>query len=180
MKGKNEIREELKKLSPFLLDMKDKGEGFKVPKNYFKSLPDEVLKQIQETPNPVVAKPKMNLLDECIFYIKWLMKPQRAMVLAAAVVLIIAGVFLFNDGAVSDENTLVSEETTIQLEELSMEELEAYVHNNIEEFGEEIFVEAGESLEKDPLIFDFDAEADDAIINDLLDEMDLSDFEDIL
>ena len=42
MKNSDEWREELKG-SPFLQKMKGKGEGFKVPANYFKNLPDEAL-----------------------------------------------------------------------------------------------------------------------------------------
>ena len=98
MKRKNEIREELKELSPFLLDMKDKGDGFKVPKNYFKTLPDEVLKKVQEAPEPMASDSKMSLWDECIYYIQWLFnKPQGVMTLASVAILMVAGIFFFQN-----------------------------------------------------------------------------------
>ncbi len=42
-------KEELKELSPFLAQLKEKGEGFRVPEGYFDNLQDQVMEKIQET-----------------------------------------------------------------------------------------------------------------------------------
>jgi len=93
MKKKNEIKEELKKLSPFLSEIK-KEDSFKVPQNYFKSLPDKVLDQVRVvTKAPEHSPTQPSWIDRLIENIAVLFQPRYAVGFATATILVVASVY---------------------------------------------------------------------------------------
>ncbi len=128
MKKKNEIKDELKKLSPFLSDIK-KEDSFKVPKNYFKSLPDKILEQVRvttETSEKSITQ--ANWLDRLFEYISVLFQPKYAVGLATAMILVVASVYYSQkpDNSIEGPYQLVRQ----------------YIEDNIDEFDAEMLWEA--------------------------------------
>ena len=62
MKNKDELRDELNELSPILAKRQGMDGGFKVPKDYFKALPDEIMEKVQPKTQPIV-EPQRSWLD---------------------------------------------------------------------------------------------------------------------
>ena len=125
MNNKNEINDELKKLSPFLSDIK-KEKVFKVPENYFKSLPDKVLEQVQVTTKTTESKTQTSWLDRLIENIAFLFQPKFAVGFATALVLVVAAVYFFQKPTNFSESYQISQ----------------YVEENIDEFDVEMLWEA--------------------------------------
>lgn len=111
MKKDNNIQEELQNISPLLAQMKDEQEGYKVPHLYFETLQDKVLAEAKKQPK------KTGILAR-------LFRPQLTLV-ASIMILLLAGIFLFNN----NKNTQITD-----LEEISTEELAWYVNENIDDF----------------------------------------------
>jgi hypothetical protein len=165
MNKKNEINDELKKLSPFLSEIK-KENVFKVPENYFKTLPDKVLEQIQTTTNTSEERATQpGWMERLIENIAVLFQPKYAAGFATALILVIATVYFIQkptdsfDGSYSSVNQYVSD----NIDEFDAEMLwEASVfesgeniideqndNNNIDEYFEEIIDDLDDSeLEK--------------------------------
>ena len=168
MKKKNEIKDELEKLSPFLSKIK-KENAFKVPKNYFNSLPDEVLKQVQVTSNATeqTTIPSSNWLDRLVENIAVLFQPRYAVGFATALVLIVAAVYFSQQpgNQVNEPYQLASQ----------------YVEEHIDDFDAELLWEASvfegdlENTEKSN-----DDIKDDYYFNEIIDELDDSELEELL
>jgi hypothetical protein len=167
MKKNNEIKDELKKLSPFLSDIK-KENAFKVPKDYFKSLPDKVLDQIQVSKNTTEQiSAQASWIDRLIENIAVLFQPRYAIGFATALILIVAAIYI-NQKPVNQLNgssNLVSQ----------------YVEENIDEFDAEMLWEASvfESEEN----YNDETEDDvgsDEYLEELIDELDDSELEMLL
>ena len=167
MKKKNEIKDELNKLSPFLSDIKKK-DSFKVPKNYFNSLPDKILEQVlvtTENPEKSIAQP--NWLDSLIENIAVLFQPRYAVGLATVMILVIAAVYF-------------SQKTVSPIEE-SYQLASQYIEENIDEFDAEMLWEAS--------VFESGEVTDDETIEDvyldeyfeeIIDDLDDSELEELL
>ena len=182
MTRKDDLQEELKKVSPFLADFRKKGDGFSVPKNYFKTLPDEVLKQIGE--DAIRAKPpakqKGSWLDEMISAIQFLLQPKYAMAVASVLLLIVACIFIFQRQ--NAPNPLAINVQKVPLEEISFEEMDAYIAQNIDDFEEDLLVPDGFSEGETEAFSNLhlkDKEIEN-YLDDVIEEMDLSELEDIL
>lgn len=173
MKNKNELRDELEELSPFLAKQWEQGEGFKVPKDYFRSLPEEVLKKVREE-QPTVAEPQRNWLDDLAMFFQSLLQPRYAVAIASVAVLVIAGVLLF-DGT---DQVGVDVPQIASVEEIPDEALENYLTENIDDFStdllEEHFAEGNMGHLPGLELEDMEQYLDDA-----LDDMDLDDLEEL-
>lgn len=173
MNRKKEIRDELQELSPFLSSMKEKEQPFTVPKDYFKQLPDEILAKVQ--PEKMMQKEtQVSWLDRFVAELQWLLQPRPALALATVAILIMAGIFFFNNStpAVSD----------VQWADISEEEINAYVASNIEEFETDLLWQHS-SLDADDELsteLEFDDEELDVIIDEIIDDLPLEDIEELL
>ena len=139
MKNSDELRDELQD-SPFLKKMKEQpGEGFKVPKHYFKHLPDEVWKLVKPAPATLPSRPSW--LENLEMFFQGLFQPRYALALATLLVLVVATVVFIkdkNDGAIMQPIAQVS------LEDITDEELVAYVSDNIGDFDRGLMLEISE------------------------------------
>ncbi len=136
MKNSDELRDELEN-SPFLKKMKAQpGEGFKVPRHYFKHLPDEVWKQVKPAPSPVTSRPSW--LENLELFIQGLMQPRYALALASVVALVAVTVVFFKDKNVGANMQPIAQVT---LAEITDEELIAYVSDNIGDFDRGLMLE---------------------------------------
>ena len=139
MKDKDELRDELEN-SPFLKKMKEQpGDGFKVPKNYFQHLPNEVMRKVKEpAPTPVQQPSWLERIEQ---FVKGMVQPRFALALASVIVLVVAGVVFLKDKNAAATLPAVTEVT---LEDISDEELFAYVADNISDFNRQQMLEAAD------------------------------------
>ena len=162
---KNEIREELENLSPFLSKMKEEKEGFEIPRNYFKSLPNRVFEKLGNEPSPLAISEKSSLGFWSNPF-QFILKPRYALAFATLSLLVTAGIFWTNNST-----------ETAPLADLTSEEIQTYISNNIYEFDEALFLESDlgfenfESLEN--------AESDE-FLNNIIDDLDIEDLEELL
>jgi len=140
MKERNNLEEELREITPFLSTMKKEGDGFKVPENYFKNLPDEIIGQLPADNQNVIVKEGRsgNWFTELLNSINWLLQPRLAMAFGSVLLLVFAGLFLLNSPSELEQN--------ISLSDISLEELEMYFEENIDEYDTGILVEGNEIL----------------------------------
>ena len=137
----NELKDELNDL-PFLRKMKEQpapqgaNGGFQVPKNYFKHLPDEVLRKAKEPVSAPVTQP--NWMERVAQSVASLFQPRYALAFASVLALVVAGWFFFG-GNNGDEPLPIA---AVQLSDISDEELFAYVSDNIGEFDRDLVLEA--------------------------------------
>ena len=174
MKNKNNIQKELKELSPFLLEHKNKFEGYDVPKNYFKSLPDEIIKQLNIVPEKTVEE-KENWFVQLTQSIQYFFQPRYALAYASVALLLIAGVFFIKniDGENPSEITAVA-----LLNDVSDEVLNEYISANIGEFDETILTEELADNMDSPLP-GLDFENDDELMDELIEGLDMEDLEEL-
>ena len=126
MKKKHDIQEELQELSPLLAQIREGEEGYKVPHLYFESLQNKVLDKVNEQPKK----------SGFIFSFLWL----RGLAVAASVaVLLLAGVFIFNNS---------NKAKIADLEGISTDALAMYLDENVEDWDLDLLIE-------DDLQFDF-------------------------
>ena len=179
MKNNDNIRDELNELSPFLAKRKGMEEGFKVPKDYFSTLPDEVMKRVRPEASPI-AEPQRDWLDGVAGFFQNLFQPRYALAYASVAVLIAAGVYFFSppeDPALPVAN----------FENISDEALESYLSENIDAFSTDLleahFAESshlegrgggGKNLPG------LEMEELENYLDNTLDEIDLDDLEDLL
>ena len=167
MKKKNEIKDELQKLSPFLADLK-KEHNFKVPENYFKSLPDKVLDQARvttKTPEHSPAQPSW--LDRLAEYVLFLFQPKYAVGFATVLIVVVASIyFMRGPDNQTDGSFMIASQ---------------YVEENIDEFDAEMLWEAS--------VFEDVKTSDDTTIEDdsydeyfeeIIDDLDDSELEILL
>jgi hypothetical protein len=172
MENKDEIRKELEELSPFLSKMKKEKEGFEVPTNYFKQLPDLIMDRIQEEEAPSYSTaPTTNWLDQIIERIQLLLQPQYAMALASVAILIVASIFFFG------QNDDLANATT--LAEVSDDEISSYVMNNVEEFEMDLLMEVmdEEVLEEE---LENESSGDDNYLDDIIDDLSDEELEELM
>lgn len=161
----DKIKNELKVISPFLekkLEQVD-NDGFVVPDDYFEQLQTQLLQQAALTPIESVPESKP---------LKWLpqftFRMPQVSVWALGALLIAAAVLLIWQNNNSKEQWASIEELE---QSLSQEEIEAYVTDNIEEFGD--------------VLEEFDAASyfsttSNALIEEIIEELDMEELEAIL
>lgn len=174
MKNKEEIKEELKGLSPFLLEQKGKPEGFDVPKDYFNSLPDEVLGKLNARTETIAVGEKENWLDQLVKSLQYFFQPRYALAYASVALLLVGGIYYKSSG--SGEQQVVA--AAAILDGLSDEVLNEYISENIDEFDEATLSEQlAENI--DPLSR-LQFETSDELMDELMDGLDVEDLEDLL
>jgi len=154
MDNKKDIKDELKGLSPLLSGIK-KDNAFKVPKDYFKSLPDKVLEQVQVTKNITEkATDQPSWLNRLIENIAVLFQPKYAVGFATALILIVAAVYINQNSGdqLNDSNLFVSQ----------------YIEENIDDFDAELLWEASVFENDDELE---DDTGSDEFFDELIDEL---------
>lgn len=134
MKEKDELRVELEN-SPFLKKMKERpAEGFQVPKDYFRHLPNEVMRKVKEP--ALEPMPQLSWQERIGQFLQGLLQPGLA--LASFLVLVVAGILFFQQKNAVEIAPAMAE---VKLSEIPDEELFAYVSDNINEFDHEQVVE---------------------------------------
>lgn len=171
MENKDELRDELKNLSVFLWEQKNKPEGFEVPKDYFKSLPDEVFAKLNERPKTAVEE-KENWFGQLIKSLQYLFQPKYAFAYATVALLLVAGFYFLN-------NPSEPQIQQIALSDISDETLETYISENIDDFDEAILAEQlADNIERP--FNELEIENDEELIDELIDDLNVEDLEDLL
>ncbi|MFN0213542.1 MAG: hypothetical protein ACKVT2_04745 [Saprospiraceae bacterium] len=107
----------------FLKELKEKGEGLKIPEGYFEAMEEAVFARLKSAGD--LDRPVMKLAKRPGF--KFYVRPRTATALAAALALVLAAVWFFSQPTVVQPLPLVSTE-------LTEDDLESYVLENVHEF----------------------------------------------
>ena len=179
MKKEDETKKELEGLSPFLAKIKSGQEDpFVVPKDYFKSLEDQLISEIPKNERITTPEvfPKVSWLDWFAQLI--LPKPQLALGFGVLVILIVGTVFWVNQDKGLTSTSLANAETAAPID---YEEIEQYVVDHIDEFGTDLLIEVLEADQESLLPNEeFESDEVEALFEELLDEVDLPDLESVL
>lgn len=171
MKKTDDILEELNGLSPFLAERKGAEEGFKVPKDYFRSLPDEVMKRVRPETPPIVG-PLRNWLDEVAEFVQNLFQPRYVLAYASVAVFVALGIYFLKP-----DDPL--ETPAPQIAHLETEAIEEYLSENIDAISTDLleaeFAGGGTSS-----LSGLEVEDMEEYLNSELDEISLDDLEDLL
>ena len=131
-------------LPPFLRDLKEKEDGFKVPEGYFEDMEQSVFARLKASGD--LDRPKLKVSKRPGMFASFI-RPKAAMAYAAALAMILAAVWFFS---VPEP---VAQETPMASYELTEDDLEAYVLENVHEFDTEqlasLSVEETEPLTED-------------------------------
>lgn len=185
MKNNDELKDELDN-SPFLKKMKEQpGEGFKVPKNYFKHLPDEVMRKAKQP--EFATAPLPTWVERLEQFVVGLFQPRYALAFAAVLALVVAGVHFFG----KNEGEAMQPIASVQLSDISDDELFAYVSENIHDFDHDLVAAAtGSELPEvkpkaKPSLPKTSApkpelEEMEEYLDEVIDEVDVEDLEDLL
>ncbi len=175
MKNREEIKDELKELSPFLWEQKGRPEGFEVPKDYFKSLPDEVLQKVNAGQQTVI-EPKEHWWDNLMEYLQSLFQPKYALAFASVAILLIAGMVYMKKDDMQSPTPQLAE---VILDQVPDDVLQDYISNNIDEFDESLLEEELTENSGEPLP-EFEINDPDELMDELIDDLDISELEDLL
>ncbi len=176
-----EIRKEIESLAPNFSKIPKEGKQ-EAPANYFNSLQDEVMKKIHAEEAPQFAPEHLGSQEISTGFVQGLLKqfddllgmifqPKPAYALATITACLLVSIYVFRFSAMEVN-------PADQLAEISLEELDAYVLENMEIFDESLIVENtfNESVESMQLD-DFDAGYEDFLDDSFLDEIDDDIFE---
>jgi hypothetical protein len=127
MSNKENLDDELKGISPFLLDLKKREDGRKVPPGYFDQFDANLMQKIatSDIKRPGMAKQSPEKGMWASFS-----KPRLLMSIAAAMVLLLSAFWFLKP-------TTSSEQVNPLALELSADDVEAYVLENIHDFDSE-------------------------------------------
>lgn len=143
---KNEVNEELTKLAPTLLALKNKRSGLKVPDNYFSDMQQAVLAQVV-TPKPTATIRTMQVLSVAAAVLLavlalWLLTPSQAPTYDAQLALEIEQ-YIFDNIDDFDTESIATfalmdseptEATVLEiLEDIPEEDVEIYIENHLDE-----------------------------------------------
>lgn len=165
MDRKDEIKKELEEIAPFLANLK-KENPFEVPANYFEQLPDQLLEQAKLTPVERRA-PHVSWLDRLIASFAFMLRPQVAFGLICLVALTWTGIYTWKN---QSQELVLSEATVI----------ENYVNANIDDFDTDILAQVAFDEERTEDLFPEDLDLDEALMDEILDELEGVDIEDLL
>jgi hypothetical protein len=175
MKQKNELWDELESISPILAKMKGEREGFQVPKDYFKSLPDEVLGKLGQN----ASAPSPSWLERLLRPLQSIWEPKYVLATASALAILVVAVCFFKKPPAKLEALPVA---AIQAADIPDDALHAYLADNIEDIDEELIVEAKfdgkEPQTKTSIVPQPSPEELDEYLNEVIDEIDPEDLED--
>lgn len=136
MKDNKNLNQELKELSPWLLSMKERGDGFKVPVDYFDRLQDEVLQKVKQ-PGPVSEPASPGWVEEWLLRLQALFQPRYRLAYAlAAAAVVVAAVWGLRNHTPTQPG-----QQTVALEDLPSEELIDYINLHLDDFAPEELLE---------------------------------------
>lgn len=156
MKEHKNIKEELQDISPFLANLKKQDDGFDVPQNYFNTLEDNIFARIKaeeeveawnisETENTSTIS-RQSWMQRIM---GWFAQPQVSLSLAAMVIVGI-GFALFQMNNQSEEIGIAEIDWTMTSDEalasLTIDEVNQYLEENVEDFSEDLLSEAAEGV----------------------------------
>lgn len=125
MKHKHKTDEDI---PDFLQQLKEKGDGFSLPESYFEDMEDAVFARLKASGD--LDRPKISVAKRQGLFPLFI-RPRTAMALAAALALILAAVWFFRQADAG------LEETQIASVELTEDDIESYVLDNVHEFDPE-------------------------------------------
>lgn len=165
MKKKDEIQEELTKLSPFLAQIKKENKtGFENPENYFALLEASVMEQVKFEPTSLIStNNKSSLSWWTIFY-----RPQLIGSLAVFSCLLVLGIFLINQ----------SEEIQPTLADITSTEATIYISEHLEDFETDLFVD--ERIIEELIDTEFNEQELEQYLEGVIDELDEIALEELL
>jgi hypothetical protein len=140
MKNKK-IKDELNELSPFLSDLNsDRKEGFTTPDNYFERFEDRLMSRIREEEalSGNTNKETAGIAEESWFMktMRLLITPKYAASFASCMLLLVFGLnYILNKKMGTDKGPLL-------LAQLTIEETNEYIINNIEDFATADIIES--------------------------------------
>jgi hypothetical protein len=115
-------------LPQFLQDMKARGDGLEVPEGYFDAMEDAVFARLRASGD--LDRPKMQVVKRPGLFAAYI-RPRTAMALAAALALVLAAVWFVR------QSDSVAQESPLASLELTEEDIESYVLDNLHEFDTE-------------------------------------------
>lgn len=178
MRKQDDLKHELEELSPLLHKLKAQENPFKTPEGYFASLPDELITRLRTEAQPVSVPARSTWTDRLLEFLESLMQPRLAVGLATVAILVVTGLFWLRPETGSE--TTASEQLAM-LSDLSAEEVNDYVTENIETFEEEELMvavaESGIEVEETLPAIDLDAAAIEEYMEEAIQEMDEEDLE---
>jgi len=163
MKYQKEIQDELNEISPLLAKKRGEPDGFKVPDNYFDYLSESIMEQVK-------LEPKLDSVERSTVADPWyafLFNRQFFAGLATLSLLLVTALFLFNQPTNGTE-----------LADISSEEAESYIANNLEEFDLTLFLEA--DLLSEISEEEFEENEIDQFLEDNIDELDAATLQQLL
>ncbi len=122
------LDDELRENASLLRDLKMQDDGFRMPDGYFDELENQVFGRLDalgaRRAAPLKAKPGGQLLHR-------LLQPRILMAMAAGLALITAAVWFFKPRPAVDQTSALAQ---VQMPDLSEEDIETYVIENVQEF----------------------------------------------
>lgn len=124
-KSVQDMKEELKELSPFLLEMKDKKQPIKeVPEHYFDFLENSIMEQVSLEQTPTLQTTTGQRVSIYSIFFNWKMG------LSLSVLFLVVAAFIFQKGMDSTGNA------AMQFSDLTYDEMYQYMNDNIDTFDE--------------------------------------------
>ncbi|MEO6037824.1 MAG: hypothetical protein ABIQ93_05370 [Saprospiraceae bacterium] len=126
------LDDELRDISPLLRDLKRPGDGLRTPEGYFDDLEDQVFGRLEamgsRRPAPGWQATRGGQ------WIHRLLRPRVLTAIAAGLALLVAAFWFFKSRSVLEQSSTLAQVT---LPELSEEDIETYVLENVYEFDTE-------------------------------------------
>ena len=175
----DDFREELAQLPQILRKLKEKGNEFTVPANYFEQLADDILQKVptgnQVAPSAENEVAPSQWINRILRVADFLFRPQLAIGLATAASIITIAILLFPIRKSSSGSQLASKP-------LTEEEIAGYVSANIDDFDTDLIIRhLGVILEDESFpIMDLEDQELEKVVEGFLDDMDLQDLEELL
>lgn len=166
MKDSHNLKEELKQFAPHLWEM-PKKEGFEVPHRYFDHLADEVFRKIEKEKESQKARTPWWADLQSLFI--QLLQPRPALALATVALLFFA---------VWQMMPTSQNSQPLAFEEISYEEYEQYLMENISEFEESLLYELANEVPNLP--DNIESEILDEILQNHNEDIDFEDLEELL
>ncbi len=162
---KDDIQKELREISPFLADLKKTEGGFKVPKDYFEQLPEQIMERVQPG-RTVTTEPaaQPSWWDRTLNSLALLLQPRYATALAAIALLLVA-VWIWQKPSPS----------TPELASNNNDSLMEFIEDNIDEYEADYLIsviETGDDNEEETTVT--------PLLDVIIDDLDDTELEELL
>lgn len=169
-----DIRKELEALSPRLLKMKEQGDGFYLPRDYFQRMQNEVLEKIQAEQAPT-ASSNTGWVRQLLAPLRFLFQPRWALSLATIALLLTFGAVWLYQNEFGGKSEL-----SVELAKVDSASLNAYIQANLHEFDTETLLEFASNQENRPNFEDLTPEELDQYLDEVIQEMDAETLKELL